>query len=647
MKRKRSVRPQDLDEDHDGLDIKSLMPDGTPYPSALEVISQLLLKTTIPAPVMRKLRTGKPAGVIIIVRDGWSGAIFTALRYMCSDALHLFICKKKPSNDDIVDAIRASGSGAPVVHIAEDPAHVPESARRLCELEYSIDAIPQEIVRQALVRCTRGRVPKNIGVDLRALPLRMVAAAIVSGGRTKFALAALQALVAKSKRSLHAGDEDLPPLEACVEYGELTDWGLRLGKDMESWKRGELQASDIDSSILLSSPPGVGKTSFVKILARHLDVPLFQIGIGQIFRESSYLNVAIENITHQFEKARANAPAILFLDEVDNFPPRSNDGRNNDLYWNSVTNHLLTLIDGVGSDTAGVILIGATNRPDSVDPALRRPGRLSRTIEVALPDEAGREHILRTHLKRDLKSESLRPILGRTSGMTAAELMHLVVRSRASARDGGRDIALDDLLRQLQPDMSIGPEKLRRVAIHEAGHAICAVNLPGSEMTIKSLFLHPSDDTSAGTATFAMQDRVLTRPMIEDRVAILLGGMAAEEVMLGDIPSSGSAGSDKSDLSRSTQIVAAAMVSHGLYGPKAWRCPPEEALEWMNRDPSLRAAVDMVLQQQLKRAKAIIEEHRSAIEPLAQLLLSGKVLGIDDITSAMTKRFAPLTEVAS
>src|SRR5690606_24962077 len=114
------------------------------------------------------------------------------------------------------------------------------------------------------------------------------------------------------------------------------------GKDIESWKRGELQASDIDSSILLTSPPGVGKTSFVKILARHLDVPLFQIGIGQIFRESSYLNVAIENITHQFEKARANSPAILFLDEVDNFPPRSNDGRNNDLYWNSVTNHLLT-----------------------------------------------------------------------------------------------------------------------------------------------------------------------------------------------------------------------------------------------------------------------------------------------------------------
>ena len=191
-------------------------------------------------------------------------------------------------------------------------------------------------------------------------------------------------------------------VETLAGFGQARSWALNLKSDLDLWKQGSLPWSEISSRLLLSGPPGTGKTTFARALCNSLQVPLVATSVGD-WLEPGYLGDVLQLMTGSFKLAEQYAPAILFIDEFENIGTRgssSSQGRF-DEYWASLVNRMLTLLDGVVK-TEGVIVVGATNRPDKIDAALLRSGRLETQVAIGLPDVPALTQILRHHLGSDL-----------------------------------------------------------------------------------------------------------------------------------------------------------------------------------------------------------------------------------------------------
>jgi hypothetical protein len=189
-------------------------------------------------------------------------------------------------------------------------------------------------------------------------------------------------------------------IEDLAGYGAARDWARDLRSDLALWREGQLDWSDMSTKLLLSGPPGTGKTTFAKALCNSLQVPMLATSVAQ-WLEPGYLGDVLKCMSAAFDTARKHAPTILFIDEIDGIGGRSNSARSHADYWDSVVNRALELLDGVGR-SEGIIVVGATNNPDRIDPALRRSGRLERHIVIPQPDSAALIGILAHHLGDDL-----------------------------------------------------------------------------------------------------------------------------------------------------------------------------------------------------------------------------------------------------
>ncbi len=226
-------------------------------------------------------------------------------------------------------------------------------------------------------------------------------------------------------------------LETLSGYGRARDWALDLQADLSLWRQGSLEWSDMSTKLLLSGPPGTGKTTFARALCNTLQVPLLATSLATML-EPGYLGDVLKAMTSAFETASNHAPAILFIDELDNIGRRSGGGDRNTEYWNSVVNRMLELLDGA-TRTEGVIVVAATNFSDRIDPALLRSGRLETRIDIPLPDSTALAGILKHHLGADLAT-----VLGtrpRSSPRTQADVgrrsqSHALEKLR-QGREGG------------------------------------------------------------------------------------------------------------------------------------------------------------------------------------------------------------------
>ncbi len=430
--------------------------------------------------------------------------------------------------------------------------------------------------------------------------------------------------------------------EAVEEVREIVDFLQHPDKYQKLGGR-------IPKGVLLVGPPGTGKTLLAKAIAGEAGVPFFSLS-GSDFVEM-FVGVGAARVRDMFQQAQAKAPCIIFIDELDALGksragnlPGSHDEREQTL------NALLVEMDGFDANT-NVIVIAATNRPETLDPALLRAGRFDRNVLVDRPDKQGREEILKVHVKnvKLAPNVELRHIASITPGFVGADLANLVNEAALLAARKGKSFVGQEEFNEGVERVTAGLEKKKRVmseaekkrvAYHEAGHALVAYSLPDAD-PVHKVSIIPRGVAALG---YTMQrpegDRYLmTQAELEAQMQVLLAGTITEELVFRDISTGAS-----NDLERATSIARAMVMEYGM--GRLGRINYRES----NRSPFLAASsesygrehseqtlreidqeVKRIIDESVLRTRAILSERRAALEALSQRLIDIEVVDADEL----------------
>jgi cell division protease FtsH len=403
----------------------------------------------------------------------------------------------------------------------------------------------------------------------------------------------------------------------------------------------------VPKGVLLVGPPGTGKTLLARAVAGEAGVPFFSIN-GPEFVEM-FVGVGAARVRDLFEKARGQAPAIIFIDELDALGRARGSvafGGGHDEKEQTL-NQLLSELDGF-DPSSGLVLLAATNRPEVLDPALLRAGRFDRQVLVDRPDRAGRQQILALYLKKvkcadGLGTEELATL---TPGFTGADLANLVNEAAlAATRRNANAVELVDFQTAIERIVAglekrsriLRPEERRIVATHELGHAIVAMALPGTD-PVQKISIIPRGIAGLGyTLQRPADDRFLnTREELEAKMAVLLGGRAAERLVFSDM-SSGAA----DDLEKATFIARTMVTRFGMddtLGNVSYAETPSflgQPAVTTSVSPDTAAAIDKAvhafIESAYHRALATVKRHHLALETWAERLLTRETLEGEDL----------------
>jgi cell division protease FtsH len=400
----------------------------------------------------------------------------------------------------------------------------------------------------------------------------------------------------------------------------------------------------VPKGVLLIGPPGTGKTLLARAVAGEAGVPYFSIS-GAEFVEM-FVGVGAARVRDLFEQARKAAPCIIFIDELDALGRSRMPGAYGGYDEKEQTlNQLLAELDGFDPST-GVILLGATNRPEVLDPALLRPGRFDRQVLVDRPDRSGRLEILKVHIGKVRVADGidLDQIAGLTPGFTGADLANLVNEAAIVAtRRKGDAVTLDDFTAAIERVVAglekksrvLGPAERNRVAHHEMGHALVAATLPGVDPVHKISIIPRGVGALGYTMQRPTEDRfLLARPELENRIAVLMGGRAAEALIFDGEVSTGAS----DDLQRATEIAMEMVTRYGMdetVGQRTYAPPPQPFLTGTtaNRvdasnttEREIDVAVRDLVAKGFGRATDILRARRADLDEGARLLLAQETL---------------------
>ena len=393
--------------------------------------------------------------------------------------------------------------------------------------------------------------------------------------------------------------------------------------------------ASMPKGILLVGPPGTGKTMLAKAVAGESNVPFFSIS-GSEFVEM-FVGMGASKVRDLFKQAKEKAPCIVFIDEIDAIGQKRSGGNmgGNDEREQTL-NQLLTEMDGFEGNT-GVIILAATNRPESLDPALTRPGRFDRRVPVELPDLAGREAILKVHAKKIKTAEdvSFHTIARMAAGASGAELANIINEAALRAVRNGRVIVTEaDLEESIEVVIAgyqkksavLSDQEKRVVAYHEIGHALVAA-LQTHSAPVQKITIIPR---TSGTLGYTMQvdtgDKYLmTKQEIENKIATLTGGRAAEEVAFGEITTGAS-----NDIEQATKLARAMIARYGMSDEFDMVAMETVTNQYLGGDASLACASDTqkridekvveLVKAQHEKARKILTDNRPKLDKLAQFL---------------------------
>jgi cell division protease FtsH len=413
---------------------------------------------------------------------------------------------------------------------------------------------------------------------------------------------------------------------------------------------GRFQAvgAKIPKGVLLYGPPGTGKTLLARAVAGEAGVPFYSIS-GSDFVEM-FVGVGASRVRDLFEQAKANAPAIVFVDEIDAVGRHRGAGLGGGHDEREQTlNQLLVEMDGFDVQ-GGVILIAATNRPDILDPALLRPGRFDRQIAVERPDLLGREQILRVHARGKPLAEGvdLVAVARRTPGFTGADLANVLNEAALLTAREGKPLIDDDALDEAIDRVVAGPQKRTRLmnekekkitAYHEGGHALVAAALNNTDPVHKITIL-PRGRALGYTMVLPTQDKYsTTRNEMLDKLAYMLGGRAAEEMVFHD-PTTGAS----NDIEKATQLARAMVMQYGMSDKVgAVRLGQGEGEVFLGRDMGhqrdyseqmaevIDAEVRAMIETAHQEAYEILRENRDVLDTLVVELLDRETLDQSEV----------------
>ena len=415
--------------------------------------------------------------------------------------------------------------------------------------------------------------------------------------------------------------------------------------------------------VLLVGPPGTGKTLLAKAVAGEAGVPFLNVAASEFVE--MYVGVGASRVRDLFNKAKKQAPCIVFIDELDAIGKSRSGGATNggNDEREQTLNQLLTEMDGFDAN-AGVILIAATNRPEILDPALKRPGRFDRQVLVDRPDKSGRLQILRVHAKSVLMNEDvdLAAIATQTSGFAGAELANLVNESALlAARNNRKAVLMEDFKEAIERVVAglekrsriLSPIERKTVAYHEVGHAIVgaavSAGVPTSNKVSKISIVPRGQGALGYTMQTPGEDRFL---MLEDelrgQLVTLLGGRAAEEVVFGKVSTGAS-----DDIQKATDLAERAVTQYGMapsLGPIAFE---KTQSQFLNNGSSRRAMggevaaeIDRLVKQSIDQAResaiAILNLNRDLLETTAEQLLKDEVLEGEVLEALLAKAHSPV-----
>jgi len=452
--------------------------------------------------------------------------------------------------------------------------------------------------------------------------------------------------VGKSRAKLHSEtdvkvsfDDVAGVDEAKAELRE----SVEFLKDPKAYGR---LGAHMPKGVLLVGPPGTGKTLLARAVAGEAGVPFFSI-TGSEFVEM-FVGVGAARVRDLFDQARASAPCIIFIDELDALGRARGVGPMSGGHdeKEQTLNQLLAEMDGFDVST-GVVILAATNRPEILDPALLRAGRFDRQVLVDRPDRKGRADVLRVHLKKITLSADIDPdaVAALTPGFAGADLANLVNEAALLATRRGADgvamvdftAAVERIVAGLERHQRVMGEKERHtVAVHEMGHALVAMTLPGSDPVHKISIIPRGIGALGYTLQRPGEDRYLaSRGELRNRLAVLLGGRAAEALVIGEV--STGAGDD---LVKATDIARDMVARYGMsteVGPVVYERPQARFLatadgllpeRGLSDDTARRidAAVRALVEEALDRATAVLSERRALLEDGAARLLAQETL---------------------
>lgn len=424
------------------------------------------------------------------------------------------------------------------------------------------------------------------------------------------------------------------------EVAELIDF-------LKSPKKFQKLGARIPKGVLLVGPPGTGKTLLARAVAGEANVPFYFIS-GSEFVEL-FVGVGASRVRDMFKQAKQNAPCLIFIDEIDAVGRQRGAGLGGGHDEREQTlNQLLTEMDGFGANE-GIIIIAATNRPDVLDPALLRPGRFDRQVQVNLPDCKGRKEILAVHARNKIfaKSVKLDNIAERTVGFSGADLENLLNEAALLAVRRNKDAITMSEIDEAHDRVLMGPAKVSKkytendkklVAYHEAGHAVIGIKLDGAN-DVQKITIIPRGYAGGYTMMLPKEERFTsTKKELLERITGLLGGRVAEEMMFDEVTTGA-----HNDFEQATKIARAMVTEYGMSSLGPVQLEQQEGSVFLGRDynksRNFSGQVAFEIDQEMrkimddcyKQAQKILKENKDLLDLIANVLLEKETITKEEI----------------